>query len=188
MKKLTVLILSIFFTLASCSSDDVGPRGPEGPPGPPGPPGEDGLIGAVFEVQGDFTEGNNWELFIEYADFTDVEVFESDVVLVYLRTGEDGEAGGEPVYVWRMLPQTYYLEEGGSMQYNFDYTFFDVNIFLDSDVALSTLGPAFTDNQVFRIAIVPAEFASTMNISDFDAVMSALEIEERNIPSLDIQH
>lgn len=187
MKKIYFLLSFVFIAFTSCSDD--GEMGPRGPQGPEGPPGADGLIGTVFDVEGDFTADNEYSLLVNYADFTDVEVFESDIVLVYLRVGTDGESGGEPVYVWRLLPQTYYLEGGGTMQYNYDYTFFDTNIFLNSDMDLSTLGTEFTDNQVFRIAILPAEFAqnNSIDISNFKAVMSALKVQENNIPLLDIR-
>lgn len=185
MKKLFTFITLAIFTLGSCTSDDVGPQGP---PGPPGPPGEDGF-GIVFDVQGDFTTDNDHTLFAEFADHTSEEVFETDVVLVYLRTGEDGEADGEPVYVWRLLPQTYYVE-GGTVQYTYDYTFFDVNILLDSDVELSSLDAAFTDDQVFRIAILPATFANdtSMDFSNYNEVMSQLNVDERNIPTVQLEN
>lgn len=186
MKKIfTYLTLSLFI-FTSCSKE--GPRGPEGPEGPQGPPGSDGLIGIVFDVQGDFTSDNDYSLLVDYADHTSEEVFESDVVLVYLRTGEDGTADGEPVYVWRLLPQTFYVDNG-TVLYNFDYTFFDVNIFLDSNLDLGTLGAEFTDDQVFRIAIVPANFASSqgVDVSNYNEVMSALQFQERDIPELEVQ-
>ena len=42
----------------------------------------DDLIGSVFEVEGDFTPSNDWSLYFQFpANF---EVFESDVVLVYI--------------------------------------------------------------------------------------------------------
>ena len=185
MKKICILFLMFGVTLTSCTSDEPGPPGP---PGPQGPAGADGLIGTVFDVVGDFTAENEYSLLVTYSDFTDVEVFESDVVLVYLRVGQEGEAEGEPVYLWRLLPQTYYLE-GGTMQYNYDYTFFDVNIFLDGDVPLSSLGPAFTEEQYFRIAILPAEFAQEMGmeIRDFDAVMSAMGRKHEVVPTVRLE-
>ena len=187
MKKYYFLLILAIFGFTSCSSDD-GAIGPPGPEGPQGPPGEDGLIGAVFDVEGDFTADNDYTLTVDYGEFTDVEVFETDLVLIYLRVGQDGNAGGEPVYVWRLLPQVYYVD-GGTVQYNFDYTFFDAQIFLDSDMPLNSLGSAFTDNQVFRIAIVPAAFASdhNINVSDYEAVMDILEFQEREIPQLELR-
>lgn len=184
MKNLFTLVLISIFTLTSCSSD--GEIGPPGPQGPQGPPGEDGLIGTVFDVSGDFTAENNYSLLFEYSDYTDVEVFESDLVLVYLRVGQDGTADGEPVYVWRQLPQTYY-EDGGTVQYNFDYTFFSVNIFLDSNMELSSIRPAFTQDQSFRIAILPAGFdESAVDITSYKSVMSALGIQEEDIPEFHV--
>lgn len=184
MKKLLSLLTLSVFLFTSCSTD--GERGPQGPIGPEGPPGADGLIGIVYDVPAvDFTEDNEYGVEIAYEDFTDEEVFESDVVLVYLRTGQDGEADGEPVYVWRLLPQTYYVD-GGTMQYNYDYTFFSTFIFLDADVELSSLGTAFTDDQYFRIAIVPAAFAESNDVSNYSEVMKALQVEQRDIPQLDL--
>ncbi len=185
MKKIFYLFLAVFsIILVSCSGDE----GPIGPPGPQGPPGADGLIGTVFDVTADFNAGNDYSALVTYSDFTDAEVFESDVVLVYLRVGQDGEADGEPVYLWRLLPQTYYVD-GGTMQYNYDYSYFDVNIFLDGDVDLSTLGTAFLDDQVFRVAIVPADFAQTtgVNVSDYNAVMSAMKVDPQDIPVLELK-
>lgn len=185
MRRLLYLFTILSFSLVSCSGDE----GPVGPPGPQGPPGADGLIGTVFDLPPiDFNETDNYSAVFDYADFTDVEVFESDVVLVYLRVGTDGEAGGEPVYLWRLLPQTYYVD-GGTMQYNYDYSFFDVNIFLDGDVALSSLGSAFLDDQVFRVAIVPADFAQNtgVNVEDYNAVMSAMNVDTQDIPELELQ-
>lgn len=185
MRKLYFLLSLVFITATSCTEGEMGPPGPQGPEGPPGEPG---LIGTVFDIEGDFTSSNEYSLLVTYSDFTDVEVFETDVVLVYLQVGTDGEAGGEPVYVWRLLPQTYYLEGGGTMQYNYDYTFFDTSIFLDANVDLGTLGSEFTQNQVFRIAILPAEFAqnSGVDLSNYQAVESALKLEQRDIPQLEI--
>lgn len=185
MKKIFYIISFISFSLISCTSDEPGPPGPPGPQGPPGP---DGVIGTVFDVVTDFTEENDYSALITFSDYTDVTVFESDVVLVYLRVGQDGEAEGEPVYLWRLLPQTYYLDEG-TMQYNYDHTFYDVNIFLDANVPLSSLGPAFTEEQTFRIAILPSEFALEMgmDIANFDAVMSALGRTNQNIPEIRLE-
>lgn len=191
MKKLLTFLTLTIFVLTSCSSDgEMGPQGPTGPQGPPGEPGEDGLIGLVFDVPAvDFTEEDEYSVEIEYSEYTSEQVFETDVVLVYMKTGEDGESEGEPVDVWSLLPQVYYIDGGGSMQYNYDYTFFSTLIYLDADVDLSTLDASYTDDQVFRIAIVPAAFASdqSIDITNYQEVMSALDINNREIPEVEIQ-
>ena len=172
MKKIITLALFSFIALTSCSDGD---------PGPQGPPGEDGLIGSVVDVTGDFSAANNYELSLNFND-VGLEVFESDVVLVYLKTGEDGTAGGQPVEVFRQLPQTYYIN-GQALQYNFDYTFFDVLIFLDGTADFGSLDPSYTDDQVLRVVVVPAEFAETsgVDVSNMGAVMKALDLQENDI-------
>ncbi len=177
MKKLTRLIL--VFTLAIFAACE-GPQGPPGPPGEPGVPGENGedggiLLPSVFEIEGDFLPENNFSLFYEFPNT--IEVFESDVVLVYIlwevTEGEDGETFD----VWRLLPQTIMLDEG-ILQYNFDHTFVDVQIFLDGTVDFDTLLPAEALDQVFRIVVLPADFAAQKahNIEDYDLMMKSLGI------------
>ena len=156
----------------------------EGPVGPPGPPGFDGfdghdginILGQVLEIERTFTAEDNYTLIFDFP--LDVEVFESDIVLVYI-LWEQIEDSGEFIDVWRLLPQTRLLE-GGILQYNFDHTFFDVSIFLESDFDLATLSPGDTDNQIFRVAIVPAEFGKdeTFDPTNLDAVMTKLQIDQ----------
>ena len=180
MKKLFSILFMSTFLFAACSSD--GDQGPQGPEGPQGPPGEDGLIGTTIEFEGiDFNEENDYSAFIDFNE-NDIEVFESDAVLVYLKDGEDGEADGEPVEVFRQLPQIYYVDNE-EVQYNFDFTFFDVNIFMDGTADFSALDPAYTDDQVIRIVVVPADFAEDtgVDVSNYNAVMNALDLKEQDV-------
>ena len=84
--------------------------------------------------------------------------------------------------VWRLLPQTRLLNEG-ILQYNYDHTFFDVSIFLESDFDLGLLQAGDTDNQVFRIAIMPAEYGqgARFDRSNLQSVMDVLNVEEKDI-------
>jgi len=181
--KSTLLFLSAFIGLLFISCE--GPIGPAGFDGFDGQDGLDGLdgvniLGQVLEIQGDFNAGNDYAIFYEFPQT--VEVFESDVVLVYLLWDQTEDGNGEPVDIWRLLPQTRILNEG-LLQYNFDFTFLDVNIFLESDFDLGTLPAGDTDDQVFRIAIMPADFNSgaKLNTSDIEAVMSSLNVKEEDI-------
>lgn len=181
MKKLPTLFgMAIALFFLSCE----GPAGPPGPPGFDGVDGADGvnILGQVLEIEGDFTVDNDYSLFYQFPQ--NVEVFESDVVLVYLLWDQTQDGNGDPVDIWRLLPQTRILQQG-LLQYNFDHTFFDVNIFLESDFDLSTLQPGDTDNQVFRIVVLPADFAqgSKLDLSDIHAVMGSLNVGEK-----DVQH
>ena len=181
--KSTLLFLSAFLSLIFVSCE-----GPAGPPGFDGLDGRDGLdgldgvniLGQVLEIEGDFNAGNDYTLFYEFPQT--VEVFESDVVLVYILWDQTEDGNGEAVDIWRLLPQTRILDEG-LLQYNFDHTFLDVSVFLESDFDLGILPAGDTENQVFRIAVMPADFNSSakLNTSNIDVVMSTLNVKEEDI-------
>lgn len=182
MKKLiNIFGIALAFFIVSC----------EGPAGPPGRDGFDGLnglngqdgvniLGQVVEIEGSFSTQNNYSIFYVFPQ--SVEVFESDIVLVYLLWDQVPSDSGAPIDVWRLLPQTRILDQG-LLQYNFDHTFEDVSIFLESDFNLDTLLPGDTQNQVFRIAVLPAEFASGSKIdrSNINSVMATLNVTEKDI-------
>lgn len=173
MKKLIVLLISV--TLWSC----------EGPQGPPGPPGFDGLIGTVFDVSVYFTPQNGYSTIVAFPN--NIEVFERDVVMVYLLEEQLSDPSG-PIDVWTPLPQSFFVDGGNQVVYNFNHTFLDVNLFLDGNVNLNTLGPGFTDNQIFRIAILPAGFAEEfdVNLQNYDEVMQILNSQNPDFQVLDI--
>ncbi|MBT8177608.1 MAG: collagen-like protein [Eudoraea sp.] len=172
MKRVTFL-LTLFASALFISCE-----GPAGPPGFDGLDGQDGIniLGKVLEIEDDFTFENDYRIFYEFP--TSVEVFESDIVLVYILW----EVAEDDVDVWRLLPQTLIVDQG-LLQYNYDHTFFDVSIFLESDFDLGLLGPGDTDNQVFRIAIVPAEYGqgARFDRSNMQQVMDLLNVEEKDI-------
>ena len=174
MKRLGLLFV-LMITLVNLSCE-----GPTGPPGPPGLDGLDGIniLGQVYEIVGDFTPGNNYTIFTDFALDGPVEVFETDVVLVYIlwEVTQDG------LDVWRLLPQTRLLDQG-ILQYNYDFTFFDATIFLETDFDPAFLGPADTIDQVFRIAILPADGAGLdgLDVSNMNEVMDYLNRDEASV-------
>ncbi|WP_424001598.1 collagen-like triple helix repeat-containing protein [Maribacter sp. IgM3_T14_3] len=184
MKKLNLFLgalVTLFFI--SCEGPQ-GPPGFDGFDGERGPAGQDGvnILGQVVDIEGTFTLENDYSIFYEFPQ--SIEVFESDVVLVYILWGETEDSNGELVDIWRLMPQTRILDQG-LLQYNFDYTFFDVNIFLESDFDLATLQAGDTDNQVFRIAILPAESTTgKLDTSNMNSVMAHLGITEDSIQKI----
>ena len=181
MKKLFTLCSLLIFTISSCSSD--GEMGPRGPQGPPGEPGEDGTAATIFEASVTFTEDNNYTAFVGIPET--IEIYDSDLVLVYLLERVDEETGAD---VWSLLPQTFYLDEG-QLVYNYTHTSFDVELFLHGTVDLSTLGEAYTDDQIFRIAVVPAGSLdeSAVDVSSYHAVQKALNVGPKEIPTVEIK-
>jgi hypothetical protein len=150
-------------------------------------PGHDGnsLLGSAFEVKGDFTPSNDWSL--NYKFPATFEVFESDVVLVYILWDQITDKFGKVQDVWRLLPQTVVLKEG-ILQYNFDYTQNDVEIFLGGTIDLHTLLPAESLDQVFRIVVLPADFAmaNSIDVTNFDLVMKSLSVQPKAIKRFDL--
>lgn len=164
MKKLYPLILFALI-LVSC-------EGPVGPPGPPGFDGQDGvgLPGLVFEVEADLNSGTNFEYFVEIP--SEIEVFESDVVMVYRLMGVF-----EGSDIWEPLPQTIFIGND-ILLYGFDYTLFDVRLFLDGTFDLNSLDRNDTDGLIYRIAVIPADFAKSIDVNKLSKVMEALEITD----------
>lgn len=166
MKKISSIIL-LFVTVFIISCE-----------GPMGPPGEDGdaLIGTIFEMEGDFKASNKYELFFDFPN--NFEIYETDVVLVYI-LWDVVTVNGKKTDLWRLLPQTVVLDEG-VLQYNFDYTVNDVRVFLEGTIPFSTLLPAETQDQVFRIAVLPADFIAgkkSTEISDLSILMNSSELK-----------
>ena len=134
----------------------------------------------VFEVTANFGPTNFYQRLIPL----NPPIFASDVVLVYLRWDVDVN---EPI--WRLMPQTVQWDLGDFI-YNYDYTRFDVNLFLEAaDFDLGELGPEWVSNQRFRIVIIPGFFAQAnqLNYQDYDSVMNALENNfEVNLKSINL--
>ncbi|MFW6257367.1 MAG: hypothetical protein ACOC11_01160 [Prolixibacteraceae bacterium] len=174
MKTVTgILLMFAIIALSSC-------EGPVGPPGPPGEPGEPGvnILGSVFEIEGDFTEEFDYTISFEFpADF---EIYESDIVLVYILWSQDNGTD-----IWRLLPQTI-IEGQDIVQYNFDYTIADVLIYLTGNV--DTFFEEETQNQIFRIAVLPADFVAkkSLDIYNYNEVMKSLQINQSAIKKVDI--
>tara|TARA_B110000881_G_scaffold162684_1_gene145685 strand:- start:62 stop:529 length:468 start_codon:yes stop_codon:yes gene_type:complete len=145
MKKILLLLsLSSLLLLSSCytENDTI----------------EVASLSQVFETTVDFTNSNDYSQLVNIP--IDIEVYESDVILVYWLEDVISDGSGDTFDVWTPLPQTIYTNQG-SFQYSFNHTFIDVFLFMQGDINLDSLSSNLTNNQTFRIAIVGAEFAKT---------------------------
>ena len=168
MKRILFLISVFTLLLTAC----------EGPQGPPGFDGLDGLDGTIiassaFEIEIDFNAANNFE-FIEPYGFT---VLPSDVTLVYILW--DTTSNG--LDIWRLMPQTVTFGDG-TLVYNFDFTQEDVRFFLDGTTDFNTLDDVWTQGQVFRVVVVPADNIDGIDVSDINNVLTT-----NNIQSIDFR-
>ena len=166
MKKITLFLVFIgMMTLQSCEVTEINDTV------------DNDTISEVFEVTTSFNSNNNYSRLVTF----NPPIYSSDVVLVYhLYDTVNGQD------VWKLMPQTYYFSDGGELDFNFDYTRYNVNIFLSANFSLSTLPSSWTQDQTFRIVIIPANFATTVNKNSIDAVMSALKVEKTEIQKINL--
>lgn len=168
MKNAFLLLIFSAFVFTSC----------EGPRGPQGPPGSDGLniLGQTFEATVDFQYNPSTGLQDALVNIpSSIEVFESDAILVYRLE----QVLPDNVDAWSLIPQNFFLGNGDIIQYVYNHTFFDIELLIDGNFDLSTLGNGFTQNQTFRFVVVPADFAqkSGVDVNDYDAVMEAIDLK-----------
>ena len=162
MKRILSLISVFALLLTAC-------EGPQGPPGFDGFDGQDGglIVSSAFEIELDFIAADNFEIIEPYG----FDVFPTDVTLVYILwdtiEGQD---------VWRLLPQSVPFNDG-DLVYNFDFTQQDVRFFLDGTTDLNALDDVWTQNQVFRVVVVPADNVGRRDYSDINTVIEAFGIE-----------
>jgi len=173
MKKLNLFALSLISILLFQAC--------EGPVGPPGLPGIDAvnIVSEVFEEEVTFTNGNN---FSRQFNFTPA-LIKSDVVLAFMEWEIDGGKS-----VWRALPQTVFFNDGGILIYNYDFTNINFRLFLDGAIDLKTLGPAWTDKILFRVIVVPGDFAgSRIDFTNYEAVTAMLGLKDEDFKRPEIR-
>lgn len=183
-----ILILLLLLVFAGAC---VGPEGPSGPPGPQGyrgPQGPQGLPGEeamVIEYENVDFMAPDYNVFLNFG----YQTLSSDAVLVYALWGETETTDGEPLDIWRLLPQTTFQEDG-LLIYNYEHTAVDVELFLEANfsVANSSLGPGELDDWVIRVVIVPGQYldngrtAFKVDVTDYQAVK-----EHYKLPDLPVR-
>lgn len=169
MKKITLVLAFIgMITLNSCTVNEVDDA----------PQYDSDTIAEVFEVTTSFGPNNNYSRLVTFTP----PIYSSDMVLVYhlydVVNGDD---------VWRIMPQTYYFDNGVELDYNFDFTKYYVNLFLDSNDNLNNFSSAWTQNQTFRLVVVPGSFkmSNKGNFTDYNATIEMLGYKDSKIKKLD---
>ena len=135
-------------------------------------------LAEVFEVTTSFSAANSYSRIITL----NPPIYSSDMVLVYRSFDVINNQN-----VWRQLPQTVYIAQG-ELDYNFDFTRNDINLFLDSNFDLATLGAAYSQNQLFRVVIIPGYFSNKsnkeVNFNDYNSVVRAFNIKESQVKTI----
>ena len=171
MKKIASLLFVVSLILTSCT-------GEQGPPGYDGYDGQDGLdgvnfVGQSFERTIDFLPPN-YEQYIVIP--STIELLETDMTLVYVLWEQDPVTGND---VWRLIPQTVFTDSGELFQYNYDYSFDEVRLFIDAPLNFdrNNLSTAATLNQTFRIVVLPVDFIDSINldVTNYNDVIEYLQ-------------
>ncbi len=146
--------------------------------GPEGPPGRDGDANEIFEVTFDFTSANNYGRTFVLNPVIGV----NDNILVYELVNTNNG-----IDTWALLPQVYYFNNG-TAQYNFDFSFDQFSIFIDSNLTLSSLPASFTNNKTFRVVIIPGtvfgKSANKPDYSNYNEVIKRYNIDDSNVKKL----
>lgn len=104
----------------------------------------------AYDNTGTFTKAGSYALTFTFPK----PIYNSDVVLVYrLKSIVNGQK------VWEQIPKTIY-SNAGELDYDFDFTTKDVQIFTKGNYDISTT-PEYLTNQTFRIVVVPADLGKS---------------------------
>jgi hypothetical protein len=164
MKKITLILAFIgMITLQSCTVNEDN-----------GNCIDNDTIGEVFEYTNVNFLPNDYTVVLEYPH----SIFTSDMVLVYRLSGSfQGED------IWKPLPETYFFGDGTlDLRYDFDFTRFDAQVYMEG-FDLAGVSSSYRLNQILRVVVIPAAFGknSTVNLNDYNAVVSAFNIDESKI-------
>lgn len=209
MKKILhfILVLAVALGQVSCEGDEgppgpagaAGPAGPAGPAGAQGEPGESGEA-RVLDFQVTFEpdqQGNNYTSGIEFSetDEFDLTVSESDVVLAYAYFGaiEDPEDPENIIDFWSPLPQSFRSDDGaGTATYDYAYSTLFLFLYMQSQLDLADY-PELTDDQVFRLVVVPGEIINgrkskpTVDLNNYEEVIKYYQIDDSNVRTVKVK-
>lgn len=149
--------------------------------GPEGPPGQDGLIGEVYELKNEdfgYNVDDGYNISRTFGETIGHNIYAADVILIYRLSGTIDSS----TPIWQLIPRTFYLAQG-ELDYDFDFSKEDFKIYARGTYDLE-LTPQYLDDQTFRIIVVPAEFASTVNVNNYLEVINALNLNENKVQKI----
>jgi len=119
----------------------------------------------IFERTLSFTTENNFSTIVNFPNGFNSR--ETDLVVAYIANGID-PANNIPL--WDALPKTIFIEGGGVVAFNFNYSAGGIEVFLDAEDTLdkNTLPSILTTNRNFRFAILPSQLNRSGKILDSD--------------------
>jgi hypothetical protein len=134
-------------------------------------------IAEVFELKNVNFGNDPDDGYIIYQKLTP-NIYASDVILIYRLAGTLNSS----TPIWQQIPRTLFLNQG-ELDYDFDFSKEDFTIFARGNYNLA-LTPQYLNNQTFRIVIVPGSFSAMVDTSNYNAVISALNVQENQIQTI----
>lgn len=132
----------------------------------------------AYDITPTFTKVNS--TFYEYADEFNTPLVESDVVLIYIQTGVTNN--NSPI--WKLLPYTVYPNAIDAVNYDFDFSKYDITISVQStpNFNLDNNSTYYT-NKRFRVVVIPASTGKNASVdyNDYNAVVQHYNIDESKI-------
>ena len=169
MKKYFSLLFAaiLAFTLWSCSDSTSDPIN------------DNDTYSVAYDATGSFTSANSYTLIYDFPQ----ALYTSDVVLVYRKSDTDNGN-----IVWQQIPRTLFLNEG-ELDYDFDFTRNDVQIYAGGAIDLSaqstTFKNTYLNGQTFRIVVVPASTGKVaVDYSNYYDVIRFYGIDDTNVKNL----
>lgn len=142
----------------------------------------------VFEVTASFTSSNNYSQKFTFSQPS----YDGDMVLMYILWEVDNTGAD----VWRLVPQTEYFNNGGFVEYSYDFTRYDFRLMLDFNFS-SIPGNIYQDyflDQIFRAVVIPGNVTYStssannqspqVDFSDYEATMKHFGLSERHVKKL----
>jgi hypothetical protein len=145
--------------------------------GPEGPPGQDALMPQAFEIQTSFSFNptDGYIISDSFAKYVGGDLYQDESVLVYRLEGTNNSGSD----IWQLIPTDVYFSNGQSITYDYNFSKQGFTIFVGGDNIAGR--PTYINNQVFRFVIIPADFGTAVNKSNYLQVMNALNLKESQV-------
>lgn len=167
MKKiLSLLLIAILgFTFISCEDTN--------------PVDDNDTYSYVFDVNASFT--NSTSGYVISRTWNN-PLYDTDMILVYRKSGTTSNGAA----IWQQIPRTLFLGNSRELDYDFDFSRYDVQIYAGGNYDVTTT-PEYLNNQTFRVVVVPASKGgknANVNYDDYDSVIKYFNINDSQVTKL----